>query len=123
MLFRSEIGVLPQLDRAAATLQPLQPELPYMLRPELGVAPLTHSDAPLSGRTLAALQRALDDGDLAALQGACLAALPALKITLRQWLHYHLGAARLRTREVMIASQQWAEQPAPPAAAPAESPP
>ena len=31
-----EIGVLPQLDRAAATLQPLQPELPYMLRPELG---------------------------------------------------------------------------------------
>jgi DNA repair protein RecO (recombination protein O) len=117
-----EIGVLPQLDALAATRQPLRPEVAYMLRPELGVAPLSHSDAPLSGATLCALQGALDAGDLAGLQSACLAALPALKITLRQWLHYHLGAARLRTREVMIASQQWAELP-PSAVSTSENPP
>ena len=101
MLFRSEaLGGLP-----------LRAEGAYMLRPERGVLPHSHGDVALSGQVLQALQAALDGGDLRALQLTCAHSLPALKLTLRQWLHYHLGAARLHTREVMLASQQLAERP------------
>lgn len=106
-----ETGLLPQLDITTNAAEPVQPDSPYMLRPELGVLRHTHGDAPISGAVLAALQRALDLGDMAALQMACAQALPALKLTLRQWLHYHLGSARLRTRDVMLASQQLCEVP------------
>lgn len=109
-----EIGLLPQLDALSSSGEPLDPGRAYMLRPELGLLPMAHGDAPLAGRTLVAMQRALDDGDLRALQSTCADALPALKLTLRQWLHYHLGAARLRTRDVMLAAQQLAEPVPPP---------
>ena len=51
---------------------------------------------------------------------AYLGGLAGLKTSLRQTLHYHLGSARLRTRDVMIASQQLMERPP---AAPTESEP
>jgi len=104
-----EAGLLPQLDAVTATQQPLHGERAYMLRPEIGVALWSHGDAALHGMVLNQLQAALDAGNLRALQTACAQALPALKTTLRQWLHYHLGGTRLRTREVMIAAQQLAD--------------
>ena len=109
-----ETGLLPQLDQVTSNGVPVGPLRPYQLRPELGVLPFAHGDAPLRGDTLLRLEEALAEGDLRALQMACADALPPLKITLRQWLHYHLGASRLRTRQVMLASQQLAEPPVPP---------
>lgn len=101
-----EIGLLPQLDRITSTQALLVPGSDYMLRPEIGLAPHTHSDAALSGQAWQQVQSALDDGDLPDLQRACADALPALKLTLRALLHYHLGTPRLRTRDVMIDAQQ-----------------
>ncbi|MBN8486755.1 MAG: DNA repair protein RecO [Burkholderiales bacterium] len=118
-----ELGLLPQLDRTGNRDQRLDDDGLYMLRPELGVLPFAHGDAPIPGRTLRAMQDALDQGDLPALQSAAAQALPSLKLTLRQWLHYHLGSARLRTREVMLASQQLVERPDGPVAAPEDSVP
>jgi DNA repair protein RecO (recombination protein O) len=51
------------------------------------------------------MQAALEHGSLAALRQACGAALPELKSMLRQQLHYHLGSSVLRTRQVMVESQ------------------
>jgi DNA repair protein RecO (recombination protein O) len=109
-----EVGLLPQLDHVTTTQQAVQAEHHYMLRPELGVVPRSHGEAPLSGALLCQMQQALDGGDLRSLQSACAQGLASLKTTLRQTLHYHLGTARLRTRDVMLASQQLIERPVPP---------
>jgi DNA repair protein RecO (recombination protein O) len=110
-----EVGLLPQLNQLTATLAPLVPEAAYLLRPELGVLPHGGGDAlPLAGSQLLALQQALDQGAMADLQWLCAHNLPALKATLRGLLHYHLGSPRMRTRDVMIESQQLMERPAPP---------
>ena len=101
-----EIGLLPQLDLVTATQQAVVPTATYVLRPELGIAPLAHGEASIAGAQLQALQSALDTGALATLQRACADSLPALKAMLRPLLHYHLGTPRLRTREVMIEAQQ-----------------
>ena len=108
-----EAGLLPQLDVLTATQQPVKDAVLYMLRPEIGAAVHSHGDAPLPGSVLRAMQAALDGGDLASLQRACADSLPSLKSTLRQWLHYHLGASRLRTRDVMIDAQQLVDGPRP----------
>ena len=39
---------------------------------------------------------------MGALRAAAGVALPALKVQLRNVLHYHLGSPHLRTRQVMI---------------------
>jgi len=117
MVLLREIGLLPQLDRLTATQHALQAEQTYSLRPELGVVQQLHGEAPLPGSLLAGLQQALDSGELPRLQTACAHALPALKSTLRHWLHYHLGHARLRTRDVMIDAQQLVDMPSHPGAA------
>lgn len=104
-----EVGLLPQLDRITATQELVRPAAAYVLRPELGVAPLSHGEASIDGAQLQALQRLLDQGELSALQRACADSLPALKAMLRPLLHYHLGTPRLRTREVMIEAQQMME--------------
>ena len=101
-----EIGLLPHLDRLTGTEAALQPQATYMLRPEIGLVPHTHGEASLPGAAWAGLQQALDHGGLADLQQACAQHLPALKLTLRALLHYHLGTPRLRTRDVMLDAQQ-----------------
>ena len=54
-----------------------------------------------SGAALRRLEDALGQGPMAPLQMACAADLAALRGALRGLLHYHLGSAHLRTREVM----------------------
>jgi DNA repair protein RecO (recombination protein O) len=98
-----EIGLLPELARVTATQATLQPDAAYGLRPDAGVA-----DAPagefgtVAGSDLLALQTALDSDDLAALQHACAGPAAALRRQLRDLLAYHLGAAPLRTRQVLL---------------------
>jgi DNA repair protein RecO (recombination protein O) len=104
-----ETGVLPELDRVTPTLAPLAPAGRYGLLAEHGLT--EGGPDPLDGRTLLALRAALQAGDLAALQAACLQALPALRPQLRALLQYHLGHAVLRTRQVMLEVQRLMEAP------------
>lgn len=121
LLLLQETGVLPELHRATLTQAAVQPERRYVLRPEQGLAEATSSDAALSGSRCLALARALQSwpsqadsrAAFAALQDACAADLQPLKAQLRAQLHYHLGGAALRTRQVMIDSQRLFEAGSP----------
>jgi DNA repair protein RecO (recombination protein O) len=106
-----EVGLLPQLDTVTATLQAVQADKVYALRPELGITAHLHGDAGLRGQVLWQMQQALDNGSLSELQACCAQDLPALKTTLRGLLHYHLGTPRLRTRDVMIEARQLIDMP------------
>jgi DNA repair protein RecO (recombination protein O) len=107
-------GVLPALDRVTASQQPVVAGVAYRLDPEGGVIGSVLAreggrgggDALLDGAVLGALADALAQvtahGALEPLQRACRdAAAPALRIALRTLLHYHLGGAALRTRQVL----------------------
>ena len=120
-----EIGLLPSLDAASLTLQPLQPEAAYTLMPEAGLRAVHEADdygpdhgqyerqdlrqerPSLSAQHWLALQTALDDAaPLYATRTVCatLAAADkaALKNQLRSLLHYHSGGKTLRTRQMMM---------------------
>jgi DNA repair protein RecO (recombination protein O) len=102
-----EIGVLPELGVVTLTQEPVDEADRYGLGPESGVirqAP--GAEASFTGASLVALQAALQHGNPAAIQLACRGVLPELKSVLRQWLHYHLGSAGLRTRQVMLDAQK-----------------
>ena len=117
LLLLQETGVLPELHRTTLTQAPVQPERRYVLRPDQGRADAAAADTVLSGAHCLALAAALqawpsapDDGAaFANLQRACAADLLPLKAQLRAQLHYHLGGATLRTRQVMIDSQRLLE--------------
>jgi DNA repair protein RecO (recombination protein O) len=100
-----EIGVLPDLSLATATQQPVEPDARYALHAEAGVRPSRDGEPALAGSALVALQAALAHGSVSALQRACTDVLPELKGLLRGQLHYHLGSAVLRTRQVMVEAQ------------------
>lgn len=106
LLLLRETGLLPDLGTVTLTLAALEPRGRYVLRPEAGVVDAGGVEAALAGADWAALQNALDAGDLGALQAACLLALPPLRAQLRALLHYHLGSPLLRTREVMLGMQR-----------------
>jgi DNA repair protein RecO (recombination protein O) len=114
LLLLQETGVLPELQRTTLTQAPVQPQRRYALRPEQGLGEASHNDTSLSGACCLALAQALQswpaDADPAAgfavLQDACKAELQPLKSQLRAQLHYHLGGAPLRTRQMMIEAQR-----------------
>lgn len=97
-----EVGLLPELDVVTLTQQPVAAAGRHLLHPEAGVAPGRADESELDGASLVALEAALAHGSLAALQQACRAVLPALKVQLRPLLHYHVGTPMLRTRRVMM---------------------
>jgi DNA repair protein RecO (recombination protein O) len=102
LVLLQEIGLLPDLGRITQTQAPLASAERHALKPESGIVPAVAGEPGLTGAAWQALQGALDAADLAALQRACLVALPDLKPLLRQLLHYHLAAPVLRTRQLMI---------------------
>ena len=106
-----EIGLLPELSRVTLTVQEVDSAQHYALLPEAGVCAPRAGAAELGGGVLLALHAALRQGQLFALQQVCAQALPALKSLLRGLLHYHLGAAPLRTRQVMMDLQSLAPLP------------
>ncbi len=113
-----EIGLLPALDCASLTLQPLQTETAYTLMPEAGLRAAHEVDtqpnqpsrterASLPARHWLALQTALDDAaPMHATRSVCNALVApdkaALKNQLRSLLHYHSGGKTLRTRQMMM---------------------
>lgn len=96
-----ETGVLPDLSAVTLTVQPVQPQQYYVLVPESGVMATREESGSLTGAMLLALQQALEAGDLAQLQAACLPGLPALRGAMRTLLQAQTGGAPWRTRDVM----------------------
>jgi DNA repair protein RecO (recombination protein O) len=92
-----ETGVLPDLATDTLTAQPLKPGSSYALQAQTG---LVASSKGQPGSAWLALESALAQGDWHALQAACAEAGTALRVPLREVLHYHLGPAPLRTRQV-----------------------
>jgi DNA repair protein RecO (recombination protein O) len=114
-----QTGLLPDLSLVTLTQQPLRAHERYALLPEAGVA-VARGDETLDGQALIGLQAALEHGSLAALQQACRAGLPALKVMLRALIQQQLGSTVLRTRQVMTELQSLAPAPkATPTATPA----
>lgn len=99
-----DAGFLPDLSREGSSLQPLEPELPYVVRPETGLRPAHDEDPhPMRGQDWLNLQAALDGpGALLASMRASLPVMPALRAQLRSLLHYHSGVQVFRTRQLML---------------------
>jgi DNA repair protein RecO (recombination protein O) len=104
-----ELGLLPDLALDTATQRPLDPRRRYRLHPEAGVMAIMSADPgaaaegsnpALSAAALQAAEVALGRPDPAPLQAACDGEMAAWRHQLRQCLHYHLGGASLRTRQV-----------------------
>lgn len=114
LVLLQETGVLPELHHTTLTQAPVQAQRRYALRAEQGLVEAAAGDSALSGACCLALAEALHgwqgEADerraFAALQDACMAELPPLKAQLRAQLHYHLGGATLRTRQLMIDAQR-----------------
>jgi DNA repair protein RecO (recombination protein O) len=95
----ADLGWLPQLDVDSQRQTPLRPEARYQLSPEMGLLP-SPDGTGLAGASW--LMLAAADG--VAAQAQALLQLPdrgQLKGVLRGVLHYHLGHAPLRSRQVL----------------------
>jgi len=101
LVLLKEVGLLPDLAVVTATQAPLRAEASYRLHPEAGVVEAAGGEPGLAGAILVGLQAALEHGDLGALRQASGSGLAPLRAQLRTVLHYHLGSATLRTRQVM----------------------
>lgn len=106
LLLMRETGFLPNLSQETTSQTPLLADRFYALRSTLGLGQATPVDGGIRASVWLSLEQALSMRALGALQAACLEALTPLKAQLRALLHYHVGAAGLRTRQVMIELQQ-----------------
>lgn len=90
-------GVLPDLGLETQTATPLDPAARFTLHPEAGVLP---EATGLPGSAWTALEVTLGGGPVAALRAVVAPHAAALRAPLRALLHYHLGHAPMRTRQV-----------------------
>ena len=95
LILLRELGLLPSLHAQTQTLQPLAPQAPYALAPEVGL---------LSGQQWNTLETALrqEPHSFAPILQACAHLAPALKPQLRTMLQFHCGSPMLRTRQLMM---------------------
>ncbi|MFI4931744.1 MAG: DNA repair protein RecO [Burkholderiales bacterium] len=122
LLLLRETGVLPEFSRTTLTQQPVAPAGRYVLRVEQGLVEAAAGEASLAGTACLELASAMDDwaaqapgaGTLQALHAACARELQTLKPLLRGQLHYHLGGAMLRTRQLAIDTQRLLDATTPP---------
>ena len=98
-------GVLPELSVCTQSAEPVQPEGRYTLQAEAGLVPAAQG---VAGAHWAALEHALVADQPEALRQACSGMAGALRVPLRELLHYHLGSSRLRTRQVWQGVQKLA---------------
>lgn len=106
LLLLRETGLLPDLALAMPTAEPLAPAARYGLHADNGLQPDARG---LRGETWVALAAALAHGSPAALRQAVAPHATALRSPLRSLLHYHLGHAPMRTRQVWQGVQRLAE--------------
>jgi DNA repair protein RecO (recombination protein O) len=109
-----DIGLLPDLTHDSMSGSAVDPQGLYRLSGEHGLARRTRAaDEPvLAGEALLqvgeAMGRDTPGSDFAALLQACERHERTFKPALRELLHYHLGASRLRTRELVRELQRLA---------------
>jgi DNA repair protein RecO (recombination protein O) len=119
LLLLRESGVLPEFDCTTLTQAPVLPVRRYALRPEKGLVEAAVGEPALSGATCLGIAAALAHWPADAersrheLQQVCCGELMPLRTLLRSHLHYHLGGAALRTRQVMIDAQRLLESGTP----------
>lgn len=104
LLLLREVGFLPALDVQTSTQHPLNPVLPYLLVPEVGLRQAAPDErGAIVGAQWLSLQQALDEHTpfFGTLQATGIVE-GDLKMQLRNLLHYHTGVATLRTRQMMI---------------------
>jgi len=112
-----ETGVLPEFGRTTLTQLPVSGGARYALRVEQGLVEAAPGEPALSGAACLELAAAFEDWTAPAtetavlqrLQAVCARELQTLKQLLRSQLHYHLGGAPLRTRQVAVDSQRLLE--------------
>lgn len=97
-----EIGLLSDLSKDAASLNPLQTEKRYRLTPEGGLRATLGDEPGLPGAAWANLEDALLGGNLTGCMRACEQHAPAMKPMLRGLLHYHCQIPVLRTRQLLM---------------------
>ncbi len=121
MLLR-ELGWLPELNTVTLTTENLLPDAHYTLQAEAGIVPAAKGPR---GSAWVALEAALvhagrrgskpgsaqdsTPDSTAALRAICAPEAAALRVPLRTVLHYHLGPAPLRTRQVWQGVQRLAQ--------------
>jgi DNA repair protein RecO (recombination protein O) len=109
-----ELGWLPELNSVTLTTENLLPDQHYTLQAEVGIVPAARGPR---GSAWVALEAALvhgrtqgsTPGSTAALRALCAPEAAALRVPLRTLLHYHLGPAPLRTRQVWQGVQRLAQ--------------
>jgi len=117
LLLLRETGVLPELARTTQTQEPVVVGTRYALRAEQGLVAAAAGEAALEGAVCLELAAALEcwavqsPTALQALHSACARELQPLKTLLRSQLHYHLGGALLRTRQVALDTQRLLDSP------------
>lgn len=125
LLLLRDVGLLPDLASEGGTLAPLDGQRRYVLVPESGLAP-AHDAGPhaLTGEQWGDLQSALDEPApfLPALR-ACAGCLQAVRIPLRNLLHYHCGVRVFKTRQLMLDVQAMTRPPEAPQGAGSTSDP
>lgn len=104
LLLLRDIGLLPDLAREGQTLQPLDPAGRYVLLPEAGMRAAHDDDHhALAGAQWMALQDAIDQtAPFVPTLQACAPFAQALRIPLRNLLHYHGGVRVFRTRQLLL---------------------
>lgn len=114
LMMLRQMGHLPDLSLHSTSSQTLDDDVLYTLHPELGVAEAQDDEAALPGWLLRQIEHALglvassngttageSEGMPVRLLQACQLASTALRNLLRVLLHYHVGPAPLRTRQLM----------------------
>lgn len=103
-----ELGWLPALDRLTLTTEALHGDAGYTLNADAGLVPAATG---LPGAFWSGLETALARGSSEALRTLCAVDAAALRVPLRNLLHYHLGPAPLHTRQVWQGVQRLAHPP------------
>ena len=104
LLLLRDVGLLPDLGQEGNTLAELHPERRYVLVPESGLAPSGMDDPhALTGEQWRDFQAAMDEpSPFIPTLRACAACLQAVRVPLRNLLHYHCGVRVFKTRQLML---------------------
>ncbi len=126
LLLLRDVGLLPDLSHEGSSLDALDPARRYELVPENGLSPAQSGhDAALLGAQWLELQAAMiEPAPFFPTLRACIPFLQAIRLPLRNLLHYHCGVRVFKPRQLMLDVQVLARRRPPAAAAqPAETPP
>ncbi len=115
LLLLRDVGLLPDLSQEGNTLVGLDPQRRYVLLPESGLSAAQAGDEQaLTGEQWLELQWAMDEpAPFVPTLRACAPCLQAIRLPLRNLLHYHCGVRVFKTRQLMLDVQAMTRRPPP----------